>query len=91
MATRQLIRQDLYSATAVIGCAAALYFIYKNSADALSNWYWLLGLVVLALALIGKVLCDTFKGVLVDDALDVVADNEYLVEEAREASKPKPP
>jgi hypothetical protein len=28
---------------------------------------------------------------LMNDALDVVADNEYLVEEAREASKPKPP
>jgi hypothetical protein len=26
---------------------------------------------------------------LMNDALDVVADNEYLVEEAREASKPK--
>lgn len=67
MATRQLTRQDLYGTTAVIGCAVALYFIYKNSADALSNWYWLLGLVVLALALIGKVLCGTFKGVLVDE------------------------
>lgn len=37
MATRQLTRQDLYGTTAVIGCAVALYFIYKNSADALSN------------------------------------------------------
>jgi hypothetical protein len=59
--------RDLYSGIAVLGFIAALYFIYKNSQNALTNWYWLMGLFVLVLAVIGKVMCGTWKGVFVDE------------------------
>ncbi len=59
--------RDLYSGITALGFITALYFIYKNSGDALTNWYWLMLLFVVVLAVIGKVMCDTFKGVFVDE------------------------
>ncbi len=67
MSANQSKWRDLYSLLALSGFVAALYFIYKNSSGALQNWYWLMGLFTLVLAVIGKVMCGTFKGVFVDD------------------------
>ncbi len=67
MNTAQTKWRDSYSLIAVLAFFAALYFIYKNSGNALHNWYWLMGLFVLVLAVIGKVMCGTFKGVFVDE------------------------
>lgn len=67
MSTAQTKWRDGYSLIAVLGFLAALYFIYKNSGNALYNWYWLMGLFVLVLAVIGKVMCGTWKGVFVDE------------------------
>lgn len=67
MATTQTKWRDAYSLIAALAFLAALYFIYKNSDNALQNWYWLMGLFVLMLAVIGKVICGTFKGVFVDE------------------------
>lgn len=67
MSANQTKWRDGYSLLAVSGFVAALYFIYKNSDNALHNWYWLMGLFVLVLAVIGKVMCGTWKGVFVDE------------------------
>lgn len=67
MSTAQTKWRDAYSLIAVLGFLAALYFIYKNAGNALINWYWLMGLFVLVLAVIGKVMCGTWKGVFVDE------------------------
>lgn len=67
MGTGQTKWRDGYSLIAVLAFFAALYFIYTKSDNALTNWYWLMGLFVLVLAVIGKVMCGTFKGVFVDD------------------------
>lgn len=67
MSVAQTKWRDGYSLVAVLGFLAALYFIYKNSGNALHNWYWLMGLFVLVLAVIGKVMCGTWKGVFVDE------------------------
>ncbi len=67
MSANQSKWRDLYSLLAVFGFVAALYFIYEYSNSALQNWYWLMGLFTLVLAVIGKVMCGTFKGVFVDD------------------------
>ncbi len=67
MSTAQTKWRDAYSLIAVLGFLAALYFIYKNAGNALTNWYWLMGLFVLVLAVIGKVMCGTWKGVFVDE------------------------
>lgn len=67
MSENQTKWREGYSLIAVLGFLAALYFIYKNSDNALTNWYWLMGLFVLVLAVIGKVMCGTWKGVFVDE------------------------
>lgn len=38
MSTAQTKWRDAYSLIAVLGFLAALYFIYKNAGNALTNW-----------------------------------------------------
>ena len=47
MGTTQTKWRDAYSLIAALAFLTALYFIYKNSDNALQNWYWLMGLFVL--------------------------------------------
>jgi len=67
MSENQIKWRNGYSLIAVLGFLTALFFIYKNTGNALHNWYWLMGLFVLVLAVIGKVMCGTWKGVFVDE------------------------
>jgi Kef-type K+ transport system membrane component KefB len=67
MSVDQTKWRDSYSLLIALGFVVAFYFIYNNTGHSLTNWYWLMLLFVAVLAVLGKVICGTWKGVLVDE------------------------
>jgi len=59
--------RDGYSLIAALSFVVAFYLIYTNTGHTLNKWYWLMVLFVAVLAVIGKVICGTYKGVFVDE------------------------
>lgn len=67
MSDSNLQWRDGYNLIAVLSFVVAFYLICTATSDSLNKWYWLMVLFVVVLAVIGKVICGTYKGVFVDE------------------------